>query len=104
MTYRVEITARAERNLRRIYRTINAAHSAQAWAWFNDLEAAILSLDAYPARGSPTPEDRRFRHLLHGSKPHVYRVIYAIDEQRKVVTVLHVRHGARRPLRPRKPA
>ena len=35
--------------------------------------------------------------LLYGKKPHVYRVIYQIDEQRQLVTVLAIRHGAREP-------
>jgi hypothetical protein len=41
------------------------------------------------------PEDSRLRHLLHGRKPNLYRVIYAIDDEREVVTVLHIRHGRR---------
>ena len=34
------------------------------------------------------------RHLLYGKRPHVYRVIFEIDEPRKVVNVLTIRHGA----------
>jgi plasmid stabilization system protein ParE len=49
MTYRVDLTARAIRNLRRIYRDINATNSGQARTWFNGLEAAVLSLDEHPA-------------------------------------------------------
>jgi len=98
MTYRVELTARATRNLRRIYRDINAAGSTQARAWFNGLEAAVLSLDESPARNPMTPEDSNLRHLLYGRRRHVYRVIYAIDEAGGVVTVLHIRHGSRQPL------
>jgi hypothetical protein len=43
MTYRVELTARAGRNLKRIFRHINAESSPQASVWFNELEAAILA-------------------------------------------------------------
>jgi toxin ParE1/3/4 len=102
MTYRVELTDRARRDLERLYRAINAASSERARVWFNGLEAAVLSLDAHPARCPVTPEDPALRHRLYGRKGHVYRVIYAIDVPRRVVTVLHVRHGARRPL-PRRP-
>jgi toxin ParE1/3/4 len=98
MTYRVDVTARAARNLRHVYRAINAEVSGLAHAWFNGLEAAILSLEAYPARAPAAPEDDRLRHLLYGSKPHVYRIIFAIDERRRVVSVLHIRHGARQAL------
>jgi len=95
MAYRVDLTERAARDLRRIYHTVNADASAQAHAWFNGLEGLILSLDEHPARGAVTPEGSSFRHLLYGQKPHVYRVIYEIDEQNRVVTVLHIRHGRR---------
>jgi plasmid stabilization system protein ParE len=97
MTYRVELTARAARNLRQIFQRIHAEHSPQAAAWFNELEAVILTLDKYPERCPITPEKKTLRHLLFGKKPNVYRIIYAIDERARVVRVLHVRHGARAP-------
>ncbi len=40
-------------------------------------------------------ENDRLRHLLYGKRPHVYRIIYAIDERRRVVNVVHIRHAAR---------
>jgi toxin ParE1/3/4 len=95
MAYRVELTARAGRDLRRIYRNINAADSVQAQNWFNGLQAAVLSLDEHPARNPVTPEDETLRHLLYGGGRYVYRVIYAINQQASVVTVLHIRHGSR---------
>ncbi len=101
MTYRVELTTRASRDLRRIFQRINAESSPRAFAWFNELEAAILSLDQHPERSPATPENRALRHLLFGKKPNVYRVIFAVDERARAVRVLHIRHGARRPL-PRK--
>ena len=103
MTYRVELTARAGRNLRTIYRNIHAEDSARSRAWFNGLERAVLSLEERPGRCPPTPEDPALRHLLYRAKPHTYRVIFAIDDRGRVVTVLHVRHGAREPLRASKP-
>jgi plasmid stabilization system protein ParE len=95
MAYRVDLTERAARDLGRIYRTINAEHAAQARAWFNGLEKAVLRLDEYPERGTITPEDGTLRHLLYGRRRHVWRINYAIDERNRVVTVLHIRHGAR---------
>ena len=103
MTYRVELTARAGRNLKRIFRHINAESSPQASVWFNELEAAILSLDQHAKRSPVTAENRAVRHLLFGKKQNVYRVIFSIDERARVVWVLHIRHGARRPL-PRRPS
>jgi plasmid stabilization system protein ParE len=100
MAYRVELTDRAARDLRRIYLTINAEDDAQARTWFNGLERAILSLDEHPARGAVIPEDANFRHLLYGRRRHIYRVIYAIDKRSRVVTVLHIRYGARDAFKP----
>jgi mRNA-degrading endonuclease RelE of RelBE toxin-antitoxin system len=37
---------------------------------------------------------RSLRHLLYGKKPNVYRVIFEIDERRRLVHVLTIRHGA----------
>ncbi len=100
MAYRVELTDQASRNLRRIYLTINAQDSAQARAWFNGPEKAVLGLDQLPARGAPTPEDSSRLHLLYGRRRYLYKIIYAIDEPNRVVTVLHIRHGARDAFRP----
>jgi toxin ParE1/3/4 len=94
MAYRVDLTERAARDVGRIYRTINAEHAAQARAWFNRLEKAILGLDEHPERGAITPEDGGLRHLLYGRRRHIWRIIYAIDERNYVVTVLHIRRGA----------
>jgi toxin ParE1/3/4 len=101
MAYRVELTARAGRNLRRIYRTIHAEDSAYARAWFNGLERAVLNLDEHPNRCPPTPEDATLRHLLYAVKPDTYRVIFRVDDLSHRVTVLHIRHGAREPLKAR---
>jgi len=50
----------------------------------------------------PLPDNARdkLRHLLYGHKPHVYHVIYRVLEKKKQVEVLHIRHGARRKLKP----
>ncbi len=95
MAYRVDLTGRAARNLERIYQTIDAQNTTQAAAWFNGLEKTILSLDKHPARGSPVAEDDRLRQVLYGRRRHRYRIIYTIDERTEIVTVLHIRHGAR---------
>jgi toxin ParE1/3/4 len=100
MAYRVDLTDRAARDLRRLYRTINADDAAQARAWFNGLEKAILSLDEHPARGAVIAEDASLRQLLYGRRRYVWRIIYAIDEGNRVVTVLHIRYGGRDALVP----
>ncbi len=54
-----------------------------------------MALSHLPARGAITPEDENLRHLLHGSRGDVWRVIYAIEAANRIVTVLHIRHAAR---------
>lgn len=95
MTYHVDLTKRASRDLRRLYQDIDAVNSIHARDWFNGLEAAILSLDENPSRNPVAPENKALRHLLYGSRSYVYRVIYRIDEAQHLVTVLHIRHGSR---------
>jgi toxin ParE1/3/4 len=95
MACRVELTERAARELTHLYRTINAENATHAHARFNGLERVILSLDENPARGLAIPENDDFRHLLYGRGRNAYRITYAIDEHSQVVTVLHIRHGAR---------
>jgi toxin ParE1/3/4 len=104
MTYLVEFAARAARDLEILYLETNAAESHAAARWYNGLEQAVYALASYPYRCPVAPEARRakrkLRHLLYGKKPHVYRVIYEVDEGRPVVWVLTIRHGAQRKLKP----
>ena len=100
MTYLVEFAARAARDLEILYIEKNVAESQAAARWYNELESAVYALAAYPYRCPLAPEarsvKRKLRNLLYGKKPHVYRVIYEIDEGRRAVSVLTIRHGARR--------
>jgi toxin ParE1/3/4 len=102
MAFRVEFAARAARDLEILYLEKNAAESPAAARWYNGLEQAVYALASHPNRCPVAPEarkvKRRLRQLLYGSKPHVYRVIYEIDERRQEVWVLTIRHGARKRL------
>ena len=96
MAYVVSITARAERDLAHLYEEIDAADSGAARKWYRGLRDKILSLERKPHRCPMTRENNELRHLLFGHKPHVYRVIYRVQEKSKQVEILHIRHGARR--------
>ena len=100
MAYLVNITARAERDFTGIYVAIDAEESETARKWFRGMMRAILSLEELPARCPATKENPSLRHLLYGRQPHVYRIIFRIIEDRQQVEVLHIRHGARRELKP----
>ena len=99
MAYLIDITPRAERDLTQLFQDINAANSEAALNWYGGLKAAILSLREHPNRCPVTPENKKLRHLLYGQKPHIYRVIYRVFQKQGRVEILHIRHGARRPLR-----
>lgn len=99
MAYLVKFGASAALDLENLYVEKNAAESNASARWFNDLEEAVASLTNLPNRCPLAAEGRRLkrklRHLLYGAKPHVYRVVFEVDETRKTVWVLHIRHGAR---------
>jgi len=99
MTYVVNTTPHAERDLARLYQQINAEYSDAAMEWYLGIKAAILSLEHQPNRCPLTRKADKLRHLLYGHKPYVYRVIYRVLEKQKQVEVLHIRHGARRKLK-----
>lgn len=96
MAYLVSITRRASRDLAQLYDDINVQDSDAARRWYGGLKQSILSLEEHPNRCMVTPENSKFRHMLYGHKPHIYRVIYRVLERKKRVEILHIRHGARR--------
>lgn len=99
MAYLVRIASRAERDLVSLYDKIDGSDSSAAQQWYEGLKHAILSLAARPNRCPITPENKKLRHLLYGRKPHIYRVIYRVNDRQRQVEVLHIRHGARRRFR-----
>jgi plasmid stabilization system protein ParE len=103
MTFRVETTAAAEQDADAILDWLLAEHAGETGKrWFAALQDAIASLAEFPVRCPLAPENVVFpfevRHLLYGRKPHVYRILFTIEDQ--TVYVLHIRHGRRQPLRP----
>src|ERR1700676_1121873 len=74
MTYRVELTARAVRDLEILYLEKNATESSDAARWYNGLEQAVYTLESRPNRCPGAPEARKakrqLRQLLYGARPH----------------------------------
>jgi plasmid stabilization system protein ParE len=101
MAYRVEIARNAEAELEELYLWVTARAPQHGARWFNGLEQTVLSLDTHPARCPIAPEsldpEMPVRVLHYGRKPHVYRIFFTIDDRAKVVHVVHLRRGARRP-------
>jgi toxin ParE1/3/4 len=96
MEYQISILPRAERNLRLIYADVNAEHSSAGEQWYRKLRKSIRTLKNHPNRCPVTRENQELRQLLFGHKPHIYRIIFRVFENRKYVVVVHVRHAARR--------
>jgi len=94
--YRVELTPTAEAELWDDFTYISDRAPMNAQRWLLGIYEAIDSLETFPARCAIAPEaqyvDDPLRHLLFKS----HRIIFHIDEQQKVVRILHIRHGSRR--------
>jgi plasmid stabilization system protein ParE len=102
MTFRVETTAAAEQDADAILDWLISQHAGDAGTrWFVALQEAIASLAEFPKRWPLAPESAVFpfevRQLLYGHAPHVYRILFTIEN--KTVYVLHIRHGRRQPLK-----
>jgi toxin ParE1/3/4 len=98
MAYRGELAIRASQDLEQIYERISAEDSAVAARWYFGLEDAIRTLRSFPRRCPIIPESKRtggdLRHLLYSAKRDAYRLIYQINESRKLVRVITIRHSA----------
>jgi plasmid stabilization system protein ParE len=102
MDFHVELSDQAQRDIAGIYDWLRSQQAGDAGErWFVFLRAAIASLASLPSRCPVAPESRdsavEVRQLMYGRRPHVYRILFAIEGD--VVQVLHIRHGRRRPLR-----
>jgi toxin ParE1/3/4 len=97
--YRVELTEPAERDIAEAEEWIAAdSPAAAADRWIDGLLAGFESLETVPARCPLAPENadhaEEIRQLIYQR----YRVLFTIVGRR--VVILHVRHGARLPIRP----
>ena len=104
MTYRVKTLPSADADAERIYRWLAERAPLRAPQWFLGLEEAVSSLKTSPHRCPLAPESREFsqniRQLLYGRKRATYRILFRIDEEAGTVDILHIRHAARKHLRP----
>jgi mRNA-degrading endonuclease RelE of RelBE toxin-antitoxin system len=104
MAYRVVLADSAKADASVIYDRVVEAASDQGSLWFQALIDCLYSLDQHPTRCPLAREakktHREIRCLLFGKQRNVYRILFQIDEQRKTVWVLHIRHGARADMKP----
>jgi plasmid stabilization system protein ParE len=101
MAFRVKQTAEADHDLDVILEWLMTRQAGETGLrWLDGLKETIGSLSELPHRCSLAPENVVFpfevRQILHGRKPHQYRMLFTIDAD--MVIVLHIRHGRRLPL------
>ncbi len=99
--YTVIIETTAEEDIESISCWIAENSPQKAREWYAQVKEAILSLSQHPNRCPLALENKFFeeeiRHLLYGKHRYIYRILFTV--QKDTVHVLHVRHGAREPLR-----
>ena len=89
-------------------RLAEATNEDYAADWYIGLQKALATLATLPKRGPVAEEDRLFRRVevkvvpyRHGSGRVVHHVFYSVHEPGEdapFVHILHVRHGARKPM------
>lgn len=96
--YRVELSEPAKLEIAEAQDWIDADSPTAAERWIEGLYDVLDGLKTMPARCPLAPENEshaeEIRQLIYGQ----YRVLYTTSLDR--VLILHVRHGARLPLRP----
>jgi plasmid stabilization system protein ParE len=101
MRFRVLIARRAANEIEENYRWLARRSAARARRWRDSLLHAIEDLEQDAGRCPEAPEAEWYpglRQLLHGKRPHTFRILFEI--RATMVVVLRVRHGAQDLLTP----
>jgi plasmid stabilization system protein ParE len=97
--YRVEISPRANGDIGEIHEYIAQDSPKAATTYVAKIIDMIDSLNRLPARYHQAGRSRETGAAVHATIVHSYIIYYEINESSKLVTVMTVRHGRRRPLR-----
>ncbi|HJZ79007.1 MAG TPA: type II toxin-antitoxin system RelE/ParE family toxin [Pyrinomonadaceae bacterium] len=99
MSYKVEITEKAQEETREAIRWIAQYSPEKAALWHFELMEKVDSLENFPARCALAPESethgKEIRQLIFGK----YRILFIIEDE--TVYVLRVRHQAQDLLKPK---
>lgn len=100
MSFEIEYTANARRELEDTYLWIKARAPISAVRWREDLIAKVELLSDDPHRHRLAPESKKFscdiRQILFRKRRSQFRILFTITGQR--VVILSIRHHSRRPL------
>ncbi len=107
-SYALRVLPRAERDMdRHVARMAEDAGPGIALAWYQGLFTVLASLSQNPGRCAPVNENNYFRkevrQLLYQrtATSSAWRILFTIEEDAEdapTVGILHVRHGAQRPI------
>ena len=96
-SYRIRFTVNAAGQLEEIFDYIRRDSPQNAARMIQRLLDAIDSLDLFPHRYKVLEDIETFGEEVRSMPVPPYLVRYHIDDARLAVTVVSVRHGARRP-------
>jgi plasmid stabilization system protein ParE len=98
MVYRIKIQPTAAAEIEEAYSWIAGHEPLHALRWLERLHQKVETLTQRPERcplaGETTAFSVEVRELLFGRRRGVYRILFSISGD--TVSILHVRHGARR--------
>lgn len=104
MAYKIVVMPQAEADIAEAFRFLSEVAPEVAVRWYRHIKGEIESLTTMPARCPLAPEAAKLgielRHLLHGKRPSIYRIVFRIVEEAEEIHILTVRHGARKSLTP----
>lgn len=98
MAFRVEMARVARQDIRQATAFISRPSPFQAKRWLDGLESPIALLNELPLRHALIPEAEDLGRELRGFPYYSHRVIYEVDDSRKIVFIVRVYHSARKPL------
>jgi plasmid stabilization system protein ParE len=97
MKFKVIVTPAAEADLAESFAYIHARSPHNAGRWLRALYREIRGLETVAGFGR-APESDYLGVELRQKVFKSHRIIYTLDEKKRLVHVHYVRHGARRPL------
>ena len=93
MKFQVIITPSAKADIFEINTRLLENYPNIAEKWLFGISQAVVSLSIFPKRCRISPESDAFdvivRQLFYGKKPHTYRILFSIQEEK--VYILRVR-------------
>jgi plasmid stabilization system protein ParE len=100
LAYDVQITAPAKTDAQEYAQFIGDKERSYdaAKLWLDGLQSEINKLSDMPSKFAVIPEAEELGTPYRSFNYHSHRVIYAVDEEGKTVTVHRVYHCARKPL------